>query len=122
MNSKIIIRKDLSISFNRYTEIILEAGRLLNRENTKVDVLECMNVKELYNLEAILIEEGFLFEWIEKNKTILGILIKSDTRFTNNTIFLEPYREYTPDVEVDNINKTLDEHKLNRIKLSKYSV
>jgi len=122
MKSKILIRKDLKISFNRLASIISQAGGIINefKKDVKgIEILEVMNTAELHSLEAVLIENGLFFEWLEDKKTLVGMVVPQDSSIFDSHDDIMPYKKYEPDVLADNVNETLEAYKEKVILLSK---
>lgn len=122
MKNKIIIRKDIKISFNSLSSILVQAGTIINSYNkiTKdFDILEVINKEELFTLEGDLIENGLFFEWLIKEKELIGIVVIENDFFLDEHNIVLPYKKYEPDVLGDNVNGTLQDYKEKVILLSK---
>lgn len=107
MKNKLFIRKDLEIDTNRLARICVTAGFHIAdyKADPKIEILETMYLQELHNLEADLIENGMHFQWIEDNGTLVAIIAIEDKDIFFLPKFLEPFKEYTPDIKKSNLKE-----------------
>jgi len=66
MKNILLLRED--ITYNPY--MIFHIGTL-STSNTSIKMI--YNLEYLYRLESFLIENGYIFKWIEKGNILLGI-------------------------------------------------
>lgn len=113
MKNKIIVRKDLNISFNDLVTLIAANSCIISKYDTdiaSIEVLEAFNLQELYDLEEKLITDGEFFEWVGYQSIVI-----INEKEKNS----EPFKAYEPDVIKDNVNETLEAFKEKRKELSK---
>lgn len=112
VKNKLIFRKDIKIDTNRLCRLCVQAGQLVEqhkKDSTKLEVLEVMYSRELEELEAHLITNGLFFEWIKEGSTYIGILVL-ENELSALPSYLEPFANYTPDVQVSNLKEVQQEH------------
>lgn len=84
MKCYFIIREDLYYTSDRLFKLAVKNATKINNPewllNPKSETLMMFNVNLLHSLEATLIENGIEFEWIEENKTLIGLMILPTTK------------------------------------------
>jgi hypothetical protein len=78
-----IIREDLSYSYERIANISIKAVANFKtstyikwKENPKFNIYTCFNLTFLDALEELIIEEGYIYFWLYENKVPVGIVIE----------------------------------------------
>ncbi len=100
MKNTLVIRKDIKMPINRLIRVSALTGAMLSENISELEVLETLNMKELYDLEEKCIEKGAKFSWIEDGKTVCGIVIYKQETIQGLT---SSFKQFTPEVVTNNL-------------------